>query len=143
MDIDKLRQEIARRAAAYEDTHKTADGGGAAPQADGTGIPAGAGGSAQSFYRRLFARVQRMEARLKPTERIELTHDVPDGHCYVEQVGYDGDDMLAFTGHLASGHRCTVLVHVHAVNLCITVAPLAAGEARTRIAFREDAQQDE
>ncbi len=50
--------------------------------------------------------------------------------------------MIIFTGHLASGRRCTVYVNVHAVNLCLTVSPLPAGETRQRIIFRGDAGPD-
>lgn len=147
MEIGKLREEIARRAAAYEKVAARADDSAradAAPvggDAAAGGSAAGSGQTAQAFYRRLEARIARVTAALKPTEGLELTHDVPDGHCYIEQLGYD-QDMIVFTGHLTSGRRCEVYVHVHAVNLCLTVAPLPNGETRQRIVFRGDALPD-
>ena len=144
MEIGKLREEIAKRAAAYEKTAAKADDAakGASEPAGGdasaTGTPGAGDHPAQAFYRRLEARITRVEASLKPTEGLELTHDVPDGHCYIEQLGYD-QDMIVFTGHLASGRRCSVFVNVHAVNLCLTVSPLPAGETRHHIVFRGDA----
>lgn len=147
MEIGKLREEIAKRAAAYEKTAAKPDdvARGASEPAAGEAAAHGSAGPtgnpAQAFYRRLEARISRVEASLKPTEGLELTHDVPDGHCYIEQLGYD-QDMIVFTGHLASGRRCTVYVNVHAVNLCLTVSALPAGESRQRIVFRGDAGPD-
>lgn len=140
MEIGKLREEIARRAAAYDKAAPKPD-----DAASGDAAPSGGAGTtghaAQGFYRRLEARIRRVEASLKPTEGLELTHDVPDGHCYIEQLGYD-QEMIIFTGHLASGRRCTVYVHVHAVNLCLTVSPLTTDETRPRLVFRGDAGPD-
>ncbi len=146
MEIGRLREEIAKRAAAYEmvaaksdDAAKT-DAGPASGDA-AAGAASGACHPARAFYQRLQARIARVEASLKPTEGLELTHDVPDGHCHIEQLGYD-QDMIIFTGHLASGRRCCVYLNVHAVNLCLTVSPLPAGETRQRVTFRNDAGPD-
>jgi len=89
--------------------------------------------TAQAFYHRLQARVTRVESSLTPTAGLALTHDVPDGHCDIEQRGYD-QAMIVFTGHLARGRRCSVYVNVHAVNLCLTVSPRPVSETRQRIA---------
>lgn len=139
MEINKLREQIAKRAAAFEGAAPAADAVAVAdlPAAQDGARPASRGG-AKAFHDTLRTRVGRIESTLKPGERVELTHDVPDGHCYVEQVEYHGDDMLVFTGHLASGHRCTVFVHVHAVNLCLTTSNVMDGEQRQRVVFRGD-----
>jgi|GEM_PF-6247426 len=148
MELGTLREDITKRAAAYETLAAKADDAaktdaGPAPSCDDSvgGTASGGVHTAQAFYHRLQARITRVESSLKPTEGLELTHDVPDGHCYIEQLGYD-QDMIVFTGHLASGRRCSVYVNVHAVNLCLTVSPLPGGETRQRIAFRGDAGSD-
>lgn len=150
MEINKLREQIAKRAAAFESAAPAADAASVADlptQADGTLTPSGvrgvSRGGARAFHDTLRARITRIESTLKPGERIEMTHDVPDGHCYVEQVEYQGDDMLVFTGHLASGHRCTIFVHFNAVNLCLTTSTVLDGEQRQRIVFRGDASQND
>lgn len=147
MEIGKLREEIAKRAAAYEKTVARADdrsghgSDGGREDAPPSAGPAPQGSGAQAFYRALERRVRRIEASLKPNEGLELTHDVPDGHCYIEQLAYD-QDMVVLTGHLASGRRCTVFVHVHAVNLCLTISPLPAGETGQRVVFRGELGAD-
>lgn len=148
MNIEKIREEFAKRAAAYEKDGARSDNGVKAavmlaaesdmPTAHVVAAPAGA----REFYAALKHRVSAIEARLKPVGNIELIHDVPDGHCVVRQIGYDGDDMIVLTGQLASGRHCSVFVHVHAVNLCLTVAPLPPGETRQPITFRTDAAHD-
>lgn len=152
MDINKLREEISKRAAAYEKESPRDAGPKVVPFAPepATALappppmrPGGAqAGGARAFHDTLRSRVTSIEGRLKPVEQIELIHDVPDGHCTIEQVGYQGDEMMVFTGHLASGRRCTVFVHLHAVNLCVTVGTLPAGESRTPIAFKGDGAHD-
>lgn len=148
MEINKLREQIAKRAAAYEGTPAMdavglADepSGGEGTQAAPVGRAASRG-AARAFHDTLRTRISRIESTLKPGERVEVTHDVPDGHCYVEQFEYHGEDMIVLTGHLASGHRCTVFVHLNAVNLCLTTAPVVDGDQR-RIIFRGDASQND
>lgn len=147
MEINKLREQIAKRAAAYEGSAPAEAAGrpGDPSRVDGAQGSSSSGrqgsrGAAKTFHDTLRARISRIESTLKPGERVEVTHDVPDGHCYVEQFEYYGEDMLVLAGHLASGHRCTVFVHVNAVNLCVTTAPVVDGEQR-RISFRGDASQ--
>ena len=148
MNIEKIREEIAKRAAAYEkDSARSENGLKAAvmlaAESDMPSAPVvAAPPSAREFYTALKSRIAAIEARLKPVENIELIHDVPDGHCVVRQIGYEGDDMIVLTGQLASGRHCSVFVHVHAVNLCLTVAPLPPGETRQPISFRADATHD-
>lgn len=141
MEINKLREQIAKRAAAYEGSTAAET---MAPADDGAQAAARSGsrGAAKAFHDTLRARISRIESTLKSGERVEVTHDVPDGHCYVEQFEYHGEDMLVLTGHLASGHRCTVFVHVNAVNLCLTTAAVVDGDQR-RIVFRGDASQND
>lgn len=145
MEINKLREQIAKRAAAYEGS-SSPDGVVLADEpVNGNGAANGASvrrGAARAFHDTLRTRINRIEATLKPGERVEVTHDVPDGHCYVEQFEYHGEDMIVLTGHLASGHRCTVFVHLNAVNLCLTTAPVVDGDQR-RIVFRGDASQND
>lgn len=148
MSIEKIREEMAKRAAAYEKDGARSENGPRAAvmmaaEPDMTSAPVVAAPSgAREFYATLKHRIASIEARLRPVDNIELIHDVPDGHCVIEQIGYQGDDMMVFSGHLASGRRCSVFVHVHAVNLCLTVAPLPPGETRQPIAFKADAAHD-
>lgn len=146
MEINKLREQIAKRAAAYEGSGAAEAVGLADDTSHGDGAQGGARsgsrGAARAFHDTLRTRISRIESTLKPGERVEVTHDVPDGHCYVEQFEYQGEDMLVLTGHLASGHRCTVFVHLNAVNLCLTTAPVVDGDQR-RIVFRGDASQND
>lgn len=145
MEINKFREQVAKRAAGYEG-FTSAEAGLSDDTSHTNGAPggvrAGSRGAARAFHDTLRTRISRIESMLKPGERVEVTHDVPDGHCYVEQFEYHGEDMLVLTGHLASGHRCTVFVHLNAVNLCLTTASVVDGDHR-KIVFRGDASQND